>query len=62
MARGEKRQSLPVRLPARTVFGAIISLFIEWTEGNLGSDQEVFVEHVTSTLLASPLSYGFTLR
>ncbi|MFV8054590.1 TetR/AcrR family transcriptional regulator [Mycobacterium sp. 48b] len=38
-----------------TVFGAIISLFIEWTEGNLGSDREMFVEHVTTMLLSSPL-------
>lgn len=41
-----------------TVFGAIISLFIEWTEGNLGSDQEAFVDHVTTMLLSSPLFGG----
>ncbi|MDF3336846.1 TetR family transcriptional regulator [Mycolicibacterium septicum] len=38
-----------------TVFGAIISLFIEWTEGNLGPDQDAFVDHVTTMLLSSPL-------
>lgn len=41
-----------------TVFGAIISLFIEWTEGNLGSDREAFVDHVTAMLLSSPLFGG----
>ncbi|MFN6552354.1 TetR/AcrR family transcriptional regulator [Mycolicibacterium septicum] len=41
-----------------TVFGAIISLFIEWTEGNLGSDREAFVDHVTTMLLSSPLFGG----
>jgi AcrR family transcriptional regulator len=41
-----------------TVFGAIISLFIEWTEGNLGSDQGAFVDHVTTMLLSSPLFDG----
>ncbi|CRZ16808.1 TetR/AcrR family transcriptional regulator [Mycolicibacterium neworleansense] len=44
-----------VKMQYATVFGAIISLFIEWTEGNLGSDQEAFVEHVTTMLLSSPL-------
>ena len=41
-----------------TVFGAIISLFVEWTEGNLGSDREAFVDHVTTMLLSSPLFGG----
>ncbi|MCA4754287.1 TetR/AcrR family transcriptional regulator [Mycolicibacterium fortuitum] len=44
-----------VKMQYATVFGALISLFIEWTEGNLGSDQEAFVEHVTTMLLSSPL-------
>ncbi|WKG03951.1 TetR/AcrR family transcriptional regulator [Mycolicibacterium sp. HK-90] len=44
-----------VKMQYATVFGAIISLFIEWTEGNLGSDQEAFVDHVTTMLLSSPL-------
>ncbi|MCG7607861.1 hypothetical protein BA059_22945 [Mycolicibacterium sp. (ex Dasyatis americana)] len=47
--------SAPVKMQYATVFGAIISLFIEWTEGNLGSDQEMFVDHVTNMLLSSPL-------
>ncbi|MGV0811028.1 TetR family transcriptional regulator [Mycolicibacterium boenickei] len=44
-----------VKMQYATVFGAIISLFIEWTEGNLGSDQAAFVDHVTSMLLSSAL-------
>lgn len=47
--------SARVKMQYATVFGAIISLFIEWTEGNLGSDQELFAEHVTTMLLSSPL-------
>ncbi|MCV7333536.1 MULTISPECIES: TetR/AcrR family transcriptional regulator [Mycolicibacterium] len=47
--------SAPVKMQYATVFGAIISLFIEWTEGNLGSDLEMFVDHVTAMLLSSPL-------
>ncbi|MGV0781526.1 TetR/AcrR family transcriptional regulator [Mycolicibacterium sp. XJ775] len=44
-----------VKMQYATVFGAIISLFIEWTEGNLGSDHDVFVDHVSGMLLSSPL-------
>lgn len=44
-----------VKMQYATVFGAIISLFIEWTEGNLGSDHDVFVDHVSAMLLSSPL-------
>lgn len=44
-----------VKMQYATVFGAIISLFIEWTEGNLGSDRDVFVDHVSTMLLSSPL-------
>ncbi|MED5811299.1 TetR family transcriptional regulator [Mycolicibacterium sp. 050232] len=51
----ETKTSARVKMQYATVFGAIISLFIEWTEGNLGSDQEVFVDHVATMLLASPL-------
>ncbi|OLP03652.1 hypothetical protein BVU76_03670 [Mycolicibacterium porcinum] len=51
----DAKASARVKMQYATVFGAIISLFIEWTEGNLGSDQEVFVEHVTTMLLSSPL-------
>jgi hypothetical protein len=39
-----------------TMFGAIISLFLEWTEGNLGDDRAGFVDHVTTVLYASPLA------
>ncbi|OBG89483.1 hypothetical protein A5699_13880 [Mycobacterium sp. E802] len=45
-----------VKMQYATVFGAIISLFIEWTEGNLGADLEAFVDHVTGMLLSSPLA------
>lgn len=51
----DAKASTRVKMQYATVFGALISLFIEWTEGNLGSDQEVFVEHVTTMLLSSPL-------
>lgn len=34
-----------------TMFGATISLFLEWTEGNLGSDRDAFVEYVIATAL-----------
>lgn len=53
--------SAPVKMHYATVFGAIISLFIEWSEGNLGSDQEMFVDHVTTMLLSSPL-FGNDVR
>ncbi len=52
---GADAASAPVKMQYATVFGAIISLFIEWTEGNLGADQEAFVDHVTTMLLSSPL-------
>ncbi|MEU2257751.1 hypothetical protein [Nocardia xishanensis] len=29
------------------LFGALISLFVEWTEGSLGADRRAFVDHVT---------------
>jgi AcrR family transcriptional regulator len=40
-----------------TAFGATISLFLEWTEGNLGDDRVAFVDHVMSVLLAAPLPH-----
>ncbi|CAM2933150.1 hypothetical protein BST27_12030 [Mycobacterium intermedium] len=45
----------PVRTKMRyaTVFGSIISLFLEWTEGNLGDDRDAFVDHVTDVLLST---------
>ncbi|ODR19286.1 TetR/AcrR family transcriptional regulator [Mycolicibacterium porcinum] len=51
----DSKSSARVKMQYATVFGAIISLFIEWTEGNLGSDLEMFVEHVTTMLLSSPV-------
>ncbi|MGV0806593.1 hypothetical protein [Mycolicibacterium setense] len=45
-----------VKMHYATVFGAIISLFLEWTEGNLGDDRAKFVDHVTAVLDSSPLS------
>ncbi|OBK52715.1 hypothetical protein A5656_24335 [Mycobacterium gordonae] len=48
-----------VKMQYATMFGAIISLFIEWTEGNLGDDRCAFVDHVTDLLLASPLAANF---
>jgi len=44
-----------VDLHYTTVFGAVFALFLEWTEGNLGDDQEAFVEHVTKVVSSSPL-------
>ena len=45
-----------IKMHYATVFGAIISLFLEWTEGNLGDDRAMFVDHVTTVLCSSPLS------
>lgn len=39
-----------------TVFGAIIALFVEWTDGTFGDDRDAFVDHVIAVLQASPLS------
>ncbi|MYR08167.1 TetR family transcriptional regulator [Gordonia sp. SID5947] len=49
-----KRVSVQAKMQYATLFGSIISLFIEWSEGNLGDDREVFVDHVTDVLEASP--------
>lgn len=41
------------------VLGALISLFVEWTEGNLGDDRDAFVRHtvgVVSKLLGRSVS------
>ena len=40
-----------VRMRFSAVFGAIISLFVEWTEGSLGDDRDAFVRHVTWVVL-----------
>ena len=53
--RADTAAAARVKMQYATVFGAIISLFIEWTEGNLGSDHDVFVDHVSAMLLSSPL-------
>lgn len=39
-----------------TVFGAVIALFVEWTDGTFGDDRDAFVDHVIAVLQASPLS------
>lgn len=46
--------SAQTRMHFATLFGALISLFIEWTEGNLGKNRKAFAEHVTQLILASP--------
>lgn len=40
-----------VRMHFSAVFGALISLFVEWTEGSLGTDRDAFVRHVVSVVL-----------
>ncbi|MGW6425054.1 TetR/AcrR family transcriptional regulator [Nocardia sp. NPDC055053] len=39
-----------VRMRFSAVFGALISLFVEWTEGNLGTDRDAFVDHATEVV------------
>ncbi|MFE3543754.1 TetR/AcrR family transcriptional regulator [Nocardia sp. NPDC059177] len=49
----ESPDGVPGRLRFSGLFGALISLFVEWTEGNLGTDRDQFVRHlveVTHTL------------
>ncbi|MEB3031870.1 TetR/AcrR family transcriptional regulator [[Mycobacterium] nativiensis] len=53
---GPPDDSAQSKMHYATLFGAIISLFLEWTEGNLGDDRTAFVDHVTATVLASPLA------
>ncbi|MFI1918160.1 TetR/AcrR family transcriptional regulator [Nocardia sp. NPDC020380] len=45
-----------VRMRFSALFGAMISLFVEWTEGNLGTDRDAFVRHATNvaTQLLAP--------
>lgn len=47
-------ESPATKMHYATVFGAIISLFLEWTEGNLGDNRAEFVDHVTAVLSAAP--------
>ncbi|MEU1208663.1 TetR family transcriptional regulator [Nocardia sp. NPDC005825] len=37
-----------IRMQFSALFGAIISLFVEWTEGSLGADRAAFVKHVST--------------
>lgn len=37
-----------VRMRFSALFGAMISLFIEWTEGSLGTDRDAFAGHATT--------------
>ncbi|WP_410875709.1 TetR/AcrR family transcriptional regulator [Nocardia sp. A7] len=37
-----------VRMHFSALFGAMISLFVEWTEGNLGTDRHAFASHATA--------------
>lgn len=45
-----------VRMRFSALFGAMISLFIEWTEGSLGTDRDAFATHATAvaTQLIAP--------
>ncbi|MGY0498614.1 TetR/AcrR family transcriptional regulator [Nocardia sp. FBN12] len=47
-----------VRMHFSALFGAMISLFVEWTEGNLGTDRHAFASHATAvaTQLMSDIS------
>ena len=47
-----------VRMRFSSYFGALISLFVEWTEGSLGDDREAFVRHVVglSEQLLTPVA------
>ncbi|MFD3745301.1 TetR/AcrR family transcriptional regulator [Nocardia sp. NPDC058633] len=37
-----------VRMHFSALFGAMISLFVEWTEGSLGTDRDAFARHATA--------------
>ncbi|MFW0787883.1 TetR/AcrR family transcriptional regulator [Gordonia sp. CPCC 206044] len=52
LRRPTRRARVPVgtRMQYATLFGSIISLFIEWSEGNFGDDRSAFVDHVTAVL------------
>lgn len=43
--------SVTEKMRYATAFGAIISLFLEWTEGNLGDDRAAFIDHVIAKVL-----------
>ncbi len=49
-----KGELIAAKMAYSTLFGALISLFLEWSEGNLGSDRDAFVDHVMSVLDSSP--------
>ncbi|MEU4707882.1 TetR family transcriptional regulator [Nocardia salmonicida] len=53
-----------VRMRFSALFGALISLFVEWTEGSLGTDRNAFASHVTTvaTQLMSEVSSAETSR
>ncbi|MEV4153122.1 TetR/AcrR family transcriptional regulator [Nocardia salmonicida] len=53
-----------VRMHFSALFGALISLFVEWTEGSLGTDRNAFASHVTTvaTQLMSEVSSAETSR
>ncbi|WP_405145433.1 hypothetical protein OG308_18030 [Nocardia salmonicida] len=53
-----------VRMHFSALFGALISLFVEWTEGSLGTDRNAFASHVTTvaTQLMSEISSAETRR
>ncbi|MFD6397169.1 TetR/AcrR family transcriptional regulator [Nocardia sp. NPDC060249] len=52
-----------VRMRFSALFGALISLFVEWTEGSLGTDRDAFAGHVTAVatqLMSENSSVGTT--
>ncbi|MFD6213800.1 TetR/AcrR family transcriptional regulator [Nocardia salmonicida] len=53
-----------VRMHFSALFGALISLFVEWTEGSLGTDRHAFASHVTTVAkqLMSEISSAETPR
>lgn len=53
-----------VRMRFSALFGALISMFVEWTEGSLGTDRDAFASHVTAvaTRLISEISSAGTGR
>jgi AcrR family transcriptional regulator len=48
--------STAAKMRYASAFGAIISLFLEWTEGNLGDERAAFVDHVTALIASLPQS------
>lgn len=54
-----------VRMRFSALFGALISLFVEWTEGSLGTDRAAFADHVTAVatqLMSETGTVGATRR